>query len=569
MILIPNKMYSENKPTAAGITTHHFSVDKSSKFYHLFNFLEREYDNDLEKMMRRISSMATLGLFTRFIKNEKWRKRIQLCQGLISAGLFTTDFVMHIKNYRKFLKEEHSSLHDKRMLKVCKILGIEKHHADYGDVPYIELFVNPDIIAWMLNQPNTKKFKILNYYNIETGEEQVINTSDQQVQTGILLSFDNKKMLWDLDVKIITGIYYAKHSFLLGENLRGDSDYKSFFRQLIMSDYTDSLDTQKNALFFDAWGYLITKPRRKVAENINQYNVPALITEIREVLDKKRRRAYAFVGRQGVGKSAILRKIEEEIAEYIIIHLTPSDFDSGSELKDRFSIIKHLQPAVVVIEDLDACGLKDKNRLTGDFLNCIDEINKDLNIVLVVSINDTSSVHYTILNRPGRFDRVEEIKSPQTVDEIKEVMLSKIASVKLNYCNDEINDRDLVQDKEFENVLSKCLSMQFTQAEITSAIVEQAFIDINIDMKSGIIQENWSGISCKKFTGYINKAINKHLKTKEALKHCNFNNKNPEENLEDSKCPDATGPSLRSYGERFFNEPSGKSKYYENKCGEK
>jgi hypothetical protein len=561
-------MYNESKITTP--TMRHFSIDKSSKFYHLFNFLEREYDNDIEKMMRRINSMAALGLFTRFIKNEKWRKRIQLCQGLVSAGLFTTDFIMHIKNYHKSLKEEQSSVHDKRMLKACKILGIDERHSDYGDVPYVELYVNSDVISWVLNRPKTKKFKILNYYNIETGEEQVINTSDQQIQVGILLSLDDKKILWDLNAKILSGVYYSKHSFILGESLRAPShtgdNLRNIFQKLIVSDYIDSLDTKKNSLFFDNWGYLITKPRRKVEENINQYNVTTLITEIKEVLNKKRRRAYAFVGRQGVGKSAILRKIEEEITEHIIIHLTPSDFDSGSDLKDRFSIIRSLQPAIVIIEDLDACGLKDKNKLTGNFLNCIDEINKDLNIVLVVSINDTSSVHYTVLNRPGRFDRVEEIKSPQTANEVKEVMLSKIGSVKHNYCNEEINDEDLVQDKDFENVLNKCLSMQFTQAEITNAIVEQAFIDINIDMKFGVVQEGWPGITCKRFTGYINKAINMHLKTKEALKHCNFNNQNPEENLFQS-CPDAAGTGNSMYKE--INKSSEPSRYYERRCKER
>jgi hypothetical protein len=555
-------MYNENKPTAA--VTRLF-VDKSSKFYHLFNFLSREYDNDLEKMMRRVGSMATIGLFTRFIKNEKWKKRIQLCQGLISAGLFTTDFIMHVKSYRKSLKEEQNSVHDKRMLKVCKILGINEHHAYYGDVPYVELHINSDIISWMLNRPNTKKFKILNYYNVETGEEIVVNTSEQQIQVGILISFDNKKVLWDLDIKVVSGVYYTKNSFILGEPFREgfDSDYKNFFRKMIISDYINSLDTKRNALFFDTWGYIVTKPRRKVEENINQYDTAALITEIKEVLDKKRRRAYAFVGRQGVGKSAILRKIEEDITEYIIIHLTPSDFDSGSDLKDRFSIIKSLQPAIVIIEDLDACGMKEKNKITGDFLNCIDEINKDLNIVLVVSINDTSSVHYTILNRPGRFDRVEEIKSPQNINEIKEVMFSKIKSIKHNYCNEKIVDENLLKDKGLEQTLNKCLSLQFTQAEITNAIIEQAFIDLSIDMKSGKVQKKWSEISCKKFTEYINRAVGKHLKTKEALKHCNFNNQNPEDNLKMCEAPGAEGIGLRSYGDNFSNRPSFRSRDYE------
>lgn len=548
-------MYNENK--AAG-QTKQLTVDKNSKFYHLFNFLQQEYENDLEKMMKRISNMLTLGVATRFIKNEKWRKRIQYTQGLISAGMFTTDFIMHVKNYIKTIKNEQNSVYDKRMVKVCKILEIPENNPCYGNLPHQEVYMNPDILNWVLNKPNTKNFKISRYINIDNNEDIIPNTSESQIKVGVLILIKDQKILWDIEAKLITGSIFITNSFILGECIENNK-YITSFRQTIISDYIEGLDTKKNALFFDNWGYLYPKERRSVQENINQYDINTLIYEIREVLNKKRRRAYAFVGRQGVGKSAILRKIEELITEYVVIHLSPSDFSSGNDIRDRFEIIKSLQPAIVIIEDLDACGIKDKNRLTGDFLNCIDEINKDLNIILIVSINDTSSVHYTVLNRPGRFDRIEEIKSPQTIKEIKEVITSKINAIKNNYCTESIEADNLLKNKKINRILRVCLDSKFTQAEITNAIIEQTFIDINIKMTQGVIQEKWSEIKSAAFAEYVEKSVIKHFKTKEALKNCNFNNKNPEE--VNVTTPDACGTKSRSYGgsNKDFNS------YYEHR----
>ena len=500
-------------------------VPKNSPFYHLFNFMAQEYGNDLEKMLHRVNGMLTLGVATKFIKSAKIRKSLQIGQTLLTVGLFTTEFAMHVKNYLRQLKQEERSTFNKQMIKACLLLGITEKNPNYGELPVTEVAVGNEITQWLLNHPKTKKFKILKYYDMNNLTELTSNIEppDHSVlaNIGILIEMNEKKFLWDIDLRFTAGAMLVRNSIIVSEYLTDDSKHN--LRRAILSEYINSLDIEKNALFFDRFGGITAHPRHKIVEKINQYDVDRLILEIREVLNKKRRRAFAFVGRQGVGKSAILHKIEEQITDYMVIHLTPEDFENPNELRDRFSLIKTFQPAIVMIEDLDSCGLRNKDRITGEFLNCIDEINRDLNIVILVTINDTSSVHYTILNRPGRFDRIFEIESPKSVREMYEIASSKIAAIKDNYCENNISACILKPAAELNNVFKKCLSLKFTQAEITSAIVEQAFIDINIAKKK------WSDVNNIVFAEFLFQAVDKHIKTKEAIKKCDFNNMNPDD----------------------------------------
>jgi ATPase family associated with various cellular activities (AAA) len=503
-------------PGVAGLV-----VNKKSPFYHVFNFMAQEYGNDLDKMLQRINGMLALGVASKFIKNTKIRKGLQISQTALSVGLFTTEFMMHVKNYVRQLKQEKITTYNQQLVRACQILEITEDNPYYGDLPVTEVNVGNEVTQWILSHPKTNRFKILKYYNMITLQEICeLDLSDATVviDVGILIEKDNIKFLWIIDLRIVSGFFYVKNSMLTSERL--DDDIKENFRKSVLAEYVASLDIVNNALFFDQFGGVVARPRHKISEKINQYDVDQLVLEIREVLDKKRRRAFAFVGRQGVGKSAILHKIEEQITEYMVIHLTPDDF-TIQNLRDRFSLIKSFQPAIVMIEDLDSCGLREKDRLTGAFLDCIDEINRDLNIVILVTINDTSSVHYTILNRPGRFDRIFEIESPKSVKEIYEIVLSKINAIKENYCDDDLK-HILKPCRKLDQVFRKCLSLKFTQAEITNAVVEQAFIDINI------AKLKWSKITNNIFAGYIFEAIEKHMKTKDAIKKCNFNNKNPE-----------------------------------------
>jgi hypothetical protein len=150
-----------------------------------------------------------------------------------------------------------------------------------------------------------------------------------------------------------------------------------------------------------------------------------------------------------------------------------------------------------------------------------------------VSINDTSLIHYTILNRPGRFDRIFEIRSPQTEKEVLEIILSKTNVIKANYCSDNPLFLKEIDMNNMADILKDCIKYKFTQAEIANAVLEQAFIDINIDMKAtDTMSKNWLKTGIMDIIPFLKEAIKKHLKTKEAQENCNFNNKNPDDKLQ-------------------------------------
>jgi len=495
--------------------------DKSSKFYHPFNFLAVEYGNDLEKLISRIKVVLSLGLASNFIKNEKIKVLIKLFTGILTAGLFATDFILRIKSYIGGLKKGELSVYGKKTLNIYKLLGIKETDPSVDDLCSREAVLSAELFIWLTNRPNTSIVKIIGYYNLTTLEEITEVTFDKpKTELAILLEYKGIKIVYDLKIKMWMGSTTLINSEIIGVNI--DSSFELELKKDLMHEYIASLDTSNNALFIDSWSCIYAKPRRKVIERINQFDVDRLIKEIREVLKSKRRRAFAFVGKPGVGKSAILRKIEEEIREFMVIHLQSDDFSSSRGLRERFNLIRTFQPAIVIIEDLDACGLREKTPITGEFLNCIDEINKDLNIVIVVSVNDTSSVHYTVLNRPGRFDRIFEIVTPTSIDEVQEVVKSKVRSISPNYSDKKIDaDKFIERNKEMDAVLNLLMNYKFTQAEITNAVVEQAFIDRKID-----IQDKKDMLS---FAAYMALSIKKHLKTKEALHNCDFSNESPPE----------------------------------------
>ena len=275
-----------------------------------------------------------------------------------------------------------------------------------------------------------------------------------------------------------------------------------------VKDFIITFNTHDNILEFR--NGLITRARQKVEENINQYDVPSFAQVIRKILKYNRKRGFGFIGLQGTGKSIIIKKLEEILTDITIIKLGPEEFSTVYRIKKCFQFVRMIQPALVIIEDLDALGFKEKTERVGAFINEIDDTNNNLNIVPLITINDPELVHKTIIDRPGRFDEITEIKPPQTGDEAYVVMLSKFNKLKRFYTKFE--NIEFPPQKELEKILARCLENKFTQAELTCGIIEKVFINIDDPEKSTLIEE-------------IDKAITFFEESKKNLKTYKFNEK--------------------------------------------
>lgn len=496
--------------------------------YHPFNFLAREYGNDVEKLLKRLNSILALGLGTRFVKNKKLKTVLRGLQIGLAAGLMGSEFAMKIRNYIRFVADsKEDDPYHKRMKRACKLLQIEEDDPDYGSVNHQEFTIGSELAKWIVQRPRTEKIKIKGYYNMSNLEEMndIAFETGKDFSVGTLFEIDNQLFLLDLTfLTTILGTTLVKMSFCLGKTVNSEKMYE--IRKALLYDYVQNLDTKNNIIRFDGWGSIYTSARRQVKENINQFDIARLRREIRSVLRHKRKRAFAFVGKQGVGKSSILRVIEETMREYMVVHLTADDFEYARTVRDRFDIAKQFQPLIIMIEDLDSCGLREKGSRTGAFLECIDEVNDDLNMVILVTINDTSLIHRTILDRPGRFDRVFEITPPKTVDEVYQVFDSKLNHIKHNYCNGtevSLLDKDIMG-----KVLKRCVDEKFTQAELTNAISEQALIDMDVELEGSKAKNPWRSICPQDFMPFLEGAVEKHCETKKAIKEYKFNDMDPD-----------------------------------------
>jgi len=373
----------------------------------------------------------------------------------------------------------------KRQIEIKKLLNIKIDDDDYDDgiVKEAEIndrntsYINDDILNWLLRLPKTDGFKILGFIDANNFEKMTnLPENKENMHIFIMMEYKTRKLLLQVKTKLYMGMVYLDDVRFVGKYDDVREPVITALEMLIIRNFIQTFDIKKNVLEFN--GHLVARERTKVDEKINQYDIKPLVKNIRKVLKNGRKRGRVFIGRQGTGKSSIIRKLEEILTDIIIIKLSPDEFFTSSSIKRCFEIIKTIQPALVIIEDMDSCRFKDKNERVGTFINEIDDSNNDLNIFLLVTINDPDLVHKTIIDRPGRFDEVEEIKPPQTVKEAYEVMKSKYDKLRRAYT--EFEKIDFPKQKDIdEKIIKQCVDQNFTQAELTSGIIENVFINVD------------------------------------------------------------------------------------------
>ena len=118
-----------------------------------------------------------------------------------------------------------------------------------------------------------------------------------------------------------------------------------------------------------------------------------------------------FHGPPGGGKSTLVNLIISDVIEKGGIALQFSDpklFNIGIR---HFRQIEPDRPLVIIMEDIDALiGGEDKNESL--LLNILDGTDQIDNVIFLATTNYPDKLEQRIIDRPSRFDRVIEIKSP-------------------------------------------------------------------------------------------------------------------------------------------------------------
>lgn len=446
-------------------------VPKDHKLYHLFNFISLNYGDNPKEIIQAITTILNFDQGFKILTNSKKisiKNVFNLFRYTLPASLYSIEMILKIKKYIDVINEKELSEYDKKEKKLSEFLEIKDNNICFYDTQYL----NEEIIFWLLKGPKTKGYKIKGYYNSSYKLLDKVSFDSDSTQIFILIEFNKEKILVDLNLKKLSTSYYCNLQYIL-KNTYSIRKTIQDLEIFIIKNFIHTFNIQENIIEYKSG--LSTRRRLKIKENINQFNIEPLKKEIKEVLKHGRKRGYGFIGLQGTGKSMIIKKLEETLTETIIIKLGTKEFSTPFQIKKCFQFIKIVQPALVIIEDLDALGFKEKNERVGTFINEIDDSNNDLNIVLLVTINDTKLVHKTIIDRPGRFDEIFEIKPPQSELEIYEVMVSKYNRLKQFYTK--FKNIEFPLQKDINLLLQRCLKNNFTQAEITCGIIEKVFIN--------------------------------------------------------------------------------------------
>lgn len=516
----------QNKPVEAGSTeiALRFLVNKDHKLYHFLKFIDKYYGHNPENILKIISSILDIEKGLKQLRSKnKWtfKNLVSSARYFFPAAMYSTELVLKIKNYISTLNEDQSD-RCKREKELRKKIGWEE--GEYLQ-SISEPMISMDILEWFLKRPETKGYKILDYLNNQLESIKDLNGKNFNF-LYILIEIRSINILLEIRLYNESGIFFVGESrYVIRDK---DLQITSELSALILKDFILSFNIKENILRID--NFLFSSKRTLVQEKINQFNMSPFIKEIRKVLKYGRRKSFIFVGRQGTGKTVILRKLEEILTDEIIVRLSSMSLKTEYTIKKAFQIIRSIQPAIVIIEDIDSCDFEEKNERLGTFINEIDDSNNNLNIVLIMTVNDTKRVNNTLIDRPGRTDEIIEIKSPQTILEVYEVMFSKFNKLKNYYT--------YFEDKTFpkfnkidKDILNRCLKEDFTQADISNGVIEKMFLNV----------ENIENIN---YNIEIKRAIEDFMRTKNTLKNYSFNKSLNKNN--DYKTPecDMTAPAL-------------------------
>jgi len=147
------------------------------------------------------------------------------------------------------------------------------------------------------------------------------------------------------------------------------------------------------------------------------------------------RRGWLFHGKPGSGKTILVRKIAESLDVPVY------SYDLGSlyndELYDAWTTMD--RPCIALMEDIDAVFEGRKNITPGDggltfdcLLNCMDGIEDNHGLMLIINTNHIERVDNALRNRPGRIDRVVNLGDPdkRAYEELAKKMVGDVGMEK-------------------------------------------------------------------------------------------------------------------------------------------
>ncbi len=443
--------------------------------------------------------------------SRKFFKEHKHYQAFVSTSKYAVPVVLGgydlVTKLRDFYRDvEPQTTYDMKVMNASILMDLPVENVNRVEFENL----GQDIVQWILGSPKTDKIKILSIVNSDNLEPIKPNSpSDETQKISVFVLINIKEDQFVIEFKLSNSeygqfcygndIYYTANPGEL-KNL----DYPEIYISIVR-DFISSFDTKANILHYR--NGLSFRKRVVIPEHINQFDVDSFVDEIKKVLDRGKKRGYALVGLPGTGKTSITAKLEDKAREYPMICLSPNDFVSDQNMRRSFEVIKCLKPCIVVLEDLDAYGFEQKTGRVGDFLSFIDDVKGDLNCVFIATINDTSRIHYSLIDRPGRFDEVIMVRPPSEYQDIYDIMRVKYDKEKDKF--EEEATFFPMFDEIDASLYEEIAKRKYTQADIVE-VVEKAMLF------GAVVSNDTLKLGLETLNG-----------TKDAIRECNFNNEDP------------------------------------------
>jgi ATP-dependent 26S proteasome regulatory subunit len=143
-------------------------------------------------------------------------------------------------------------------------------------------------------------------------------------------------------------------------------------------------------------------------------------------LGQSTRKGILLYGPPGTGKTHTIRYLANNLPGHTTLIITAAQV---ALLAQYMSLARLLQPAMVVIEDVDLIA-RDRNQmgscdevLLNALLNEMDGLKQDADILFVLTTNRPEQLESALASRPGRIDQAIEVPVPNDIGREKLVRL--------------------------------------------------------------------------------------------------------------------------------------------------
>lgn len=418
-------------------------IDRLKYIGKLF-FQEKDLGNRINMLNYVTGTVAKVGKV--FIKNPEFKEYLNLVENgtkLIGVSAALGNMFRAKQTYKHTKNNE-----------IAKLMGFP--NGNY--VNFTKMEVTQAMLEAFLEMSDVQKekynIKIENTVSEGSGKDEPEKKSEKDgtvvgmkkmMVTGSVDGKDENK--WGLIVSLIVGVFdedettnvsNAKLFYPITGTTIHHEDLKERIQKIMFELYIDKVDTRRNYVRVNGTKLEICE-RQNITENIRNIDIPKIKKSIEKTLAEGSRRGIIFVGEPGVGKTIAVHKLINHFPNNLVFWVNPDSISTVMGIRNVFKVFEMFKNSIMVFDDIDSAPLTRKDEITNEFLLKLDGTSK-LTGFVIATVNDPSKLHAALINRPERFDEAIEVKTPQSSEEILEIIFSK--SHEFGYVTPEEKDNE-------------------------------------------------------------------------------------------------------------------------------